>query len=535
MLNLASEQSNTLLEFSGVRKLYGATIANDDLSFAVQQGSIHAIIGENGAGKTTAMKILFGLEEPTSGNILFKGKPRPWTNARGALACGIGMVHQHFMLSGRHTALDNVILGQEQLGGAKHQNGTYRRRVLSLSTIDRVAARNKLEALAIKVGFKIPWDQAVDDIPVGMQQQLEIMKLLYAEVDTMIFDEPTAVLSPMEKEKFLDLLLVLRDEGKTIVVITHKLQEVKKIADVVTVFRRGKSITTRRNSELTIQEMADLMVGRTVSLGELSRAQLTPGDSLLSLSNFCVSRRQGQVLLKDVDLSIGSGEVVGIAGVEGSGQKEIWDFICGPKDYLARNRVISGGCKILGQSGLNYTRGDMRNQAVAIIPSDRLRDAVLGAEDLLENDLLGHDHDFFTWRTPLGRLIDRNAARRRLEPVLKDFDVRPRDLSTKIEMMSGGNQQKFVVGREFSRRPRLILCAEPTRGVDVGSIELIHREILKYRDQGAGVLLISSQIEELMALADRMLVIFEGTIVQTFERGSFSERAIGQAIGGVRS
>jgi len=425
MSNLENEQSRTLLEFSRVRKLYGPTIANDDLSFAVRQGSIHAIIGENGAGKTTAMKILFGLEKPTSGQILFNGKPRPWTDARGALYCGIGMVHQHFMLSGRHTALDNVILGQENLGGAKRKTGERRWQVLGLSSIDRQAARNKLESLAQSVGFKIPWEKLVEEIPVGVQQQLEIMKLLYAGVDTMIFDEPTAVLSPLEKEKFLELLLGLRAEGKTIVVITHKLQEVKKIADVVTVFRRGKSIATRNNSELTIQDMADLMVGRAVSLGELPRANKMYGESLLSLSNFSASVLGGHRLLRDIEFSISSGQIVGIAGVEGSGQKDIWDYICGPRDYVTNKKIVSGDFKIFGKSGLNYTRGDVRKQPVAIIPADRLKDAVLASQNLLENDLLGHDHDFFTAKSPFGRWIDRAAALRQLEPVLKDFDVRP--------------------------------------------------------------------------------------------------------------
>jgi simple sugar transport system ATP-binding protein len=276
------------------------------------------------------------------------------------------------------------------------------------------------------------------------------------------------------------------------------------------------------------------MVGRKVSMGELPRAQEMNGESLLSLSSFSAASVGGHRLLRDVELSISSGEIVGIAGVEGSGQKEIWDYICGPKDYVANKKIVSGDFKIFGKSGLNYSRGDVRKQPVAIVPADRLKNAVMASQNLLENDLLGHDQDFFTAKSPFGRWIDRTAALRRLGPVLKDFDVRPPSPWSKIEGMSGGNQQKFVIGREFSRQPRLIFCAEPTRGVDVGSIERIHLEILKYRDQGAGVLLISSQLEELMALSDRILVMFEGAIIQIFGRGSFSESEIGRAIGGVR-
>jgi simple sugar transport system ATP-binding protein len=532
MLNIESLKSNPLLEFCEVRKFYGSMPANDGLSFKIEPGKIHAIIGENGAGKTTAMKILFGLETPTSGDILFKGSRRPWNNARGALACGIGMVHQHFMLSGRHTALDNVILGLEQAVGHFGKNRTWRSVFLAMSAIDRHSAQKKLEFIATKVGFKIPWDLPVDTLPVGTQQQLEIMKLLYAEVDTMIFDEPTAVLSPHEKETFLNLLMALREEGKTIVVITHKLQEVKLIADVVTVFRRGKSVATRSNAELNIQEMADLMVGRSVSLGELPRSDKPMGKTLLSIKNLNVSNRQGRTLLRNVDLGVSAGQVVGIAGVDGSGQRELWDFICGPKDFLTSHKLHSGEYEILGRVGLGKSRGDLRKQSMAIIPADRLRDAVLLTQDLLENDLLGHDHDFFIMKTPIGAWIDRKAARHRLNPVLSRFDVRPLDASAKIGDLSGGNQQKFVIGREFSRFPSVIFCAEPTRGVDVGSVELIHREILKYRDEGAGILLISSQLEELMALSDHIYVMFEGTIVKKFSRGSFSESAIGRAMGG---
>jgi simple sugar transport system ATP-binding protein len=256
------------------------------------------------------------------------------------------------------------------------------------------------------------------------------------------------------------------------------------------------------------------------------------GKELLSIKNLSVSNGQGRALLRNVEIGVSVGQIVGIAGVEGSGQRELWDFICGPKDFSKSHRIHSGEYSILGASGLDNSRGDLRRQSMAIIPADRLRDAVLVTQDLLENDLLGHDHDFFIFKTPLGAWIDRKAASQRLKPVLSRFDVRPPEISTRMEDLSGGNQQKFVIGREFSRSPSVILCAEPTRGVDVGSIELIHREILKHRDEGAGILLISSQLEELMALSDQICVMFEGAIVQSFSRENFSESAIGRAMGG---
>lgn len=524
--------SSALIEFCDVQKLYGRFAANDGLSFKINCGQIHAIIGENGAGKTTAMKLLFGEEALTSGTILFKGIKCPWSNPRGALSHGVGMVHQHFMLSPAHTALENVVLGHELSLDASASQGWVRSFFSRLLPMNLRAAQATLDKLAREIDFKIPWTEVVADLPVGVQQQVEIVKLLFVGADIMIFDEPTAVLSPLERDKFLELLIRLREMGRTIILITHKLQEVKQVADAITVLRRGKSVASHQSHELSIQAMADLMVGRAVALGELPRSENAAGSEKLAIAGLTSKNRQNRVVLKNIDVSIRAGEIIGIAGVEGSGQKELWDYVCGPVEYGENNKAQVRRFEMLGDSAINCTRAEIRRKKIGVIPPDRLRDAIISENDLIENDLLGHDHEFRRAVTPLGFLLDRKKAARRLLSVIKGYDVRPAELSENIDNLSGGNQQKFVICREFSRSPNLILCAEPTRGVDVGSVELIHREILRHRDQGAGVLLISSQLEELMALSDQILVMFDGAVISRFARPHFSEKAIGRAMGG---
>jgi general nucleoside transport system ATP-binding protein len=523
-----------LLQFRDVRKAYGQFFANDGLSFDVCKGQIHAIIGENGAGKTTAMKILFGLVKPTSGDILFKGSQRPWSDVQGALNHGIGMVHQHFMLSERHSALDNVILGDEFTKTLGSRLNPLSLMVRALRTTDRESALSKLNDLAGKVGFQIPWHKEVANLPVGVQQQVEIMKLLYADVDVMIFDEPTAVLSPPEKEKFLELLCELKKEGKTIILITHKLKDVERVSDMVTVLRRGKTVASCETKGLSVQDMADLMVGRSVSLEELPRKSHHSGRPLFVIENLTVESDGGRLFLDGIDLSLASGEVIGLAGVEGSGQRDLINFICGPSNYLDQKKLKAAKFSVFDIDALDYSREQMRTKRLAIIPPDRLLEAALPNEDLVENDLLGHDREFYKFRLPFGAWLDRASAKKNLLETLDRFDVRPRNPAARFGSLSGGNQQKLVIGREFSREPSLIICSEPTRGVDVGSTELIYREILKYRDEGSGILLVSSQIEELMALSDRIYVMFDGKFIKEFKRGEFDESRIGQAMGGIK-
>ena len=512
-----------LIEFSHVTKKYGAFAASDDLSFQIAKGEIHAIIGENGAGKTTAMKMLFGLEAPTSGTIKFNEVPRTWSSPRGAMAAGLGMVHQHFMLSPVHTALDNVILGREV-----KSDFIFSR---LFAPVSRTRLRSELETLAASIGFSIPWDQPVGSLAVGTQQQLEIIKLLHAGVDVMIFDEPTAVLSPEETKNFLALIKDLNRRGKTIIIITHKLKEVKEVADSITVLRRGKSVGSVRRADVSVQDMADLMVGRHVQLGDIDRPAQKPGLELLSFRNLSLAQRGRRNLLSDISLSVRGGQIVGIAGVEGSGQAELARLIQNPKAG-SRDFQMSGQIEILGALANKFSNHDVRTRPIGIVPADRHREAVLPTESLLENDLLGHDQEFTKTFMPGRQWINRRKARERLASELETFDVRPRDPDARMAGLSGGNQQKFVMARELSRNPRLILISQPTRGVDVGSIEQIHSEILNRRNHGAGVLLISSQIEELMALSDIIYVMFEGRVVGCFKRGDFDEGKIGRAMGG---
>jgi len=529
-----NEQNPPLIEFRSVRKLFGSFVANDELNLKIHQGEIHAIIGENGAGKTTAMKLLFGLEEPTSGQILYKGEPRPWFGPRDAASAGIGMVHQHFMLSGFHTALENVILGREH--ASLNREGPLKRKFLSgFLQIDRVKIRDELDRVACKVGFNIPWDCSVENLPVGLQQQLEIVKLLYSGVDVMIFDEPTAVLTPQETSHFLQMLKDLKNDGKTIVIITHKLQEVKEVADVVTVLHHGKSVVTRPAKELSIQAMADLMVGRPVKLGELPRLPQKVSENLIEITDLTVVSPGRPNLLSNLNLTVSAGQIVGIAGVEGSGQMELWSFICGPKDYLNKKKLLSGSFKLFGKEALGLRRSDVREISVGIAPRDRLKEAVLIESSLIENDILGHDHEFACGAFPSNQWLDRGKARKQILSRLDGFHIVPCDPDARIDALSGGNQQKFVMSRELTRKPKLFLCAEPTRGVDVGSIELIHGEILKRRDSGSGMLLISSQIEELMALSDKIYVLFSGRIAAVIDRHNFTEGLIGHAMGGGNS
>jgi ABC-type uncharacterized transport system ATPase subunit len=517
--------SDVLIEFRDVSKLYGALAANHHLSLKIRRGRIHAIIGENGAGKTTAMKLLFGLEAPSEGTILFQDTPRPWRDPRGAMAAGIGMVHQHFMLSPVHSALDNVILGREVKSSRLLQRCFF--------PIDRMKLRRELQDLAANVGFDIPWDKPAGELPVGIQQQLEIIKLLHAGVDVMIFDEPTAVLSPDETVQFLKMIQQLNRLGKTIIIITHKLREVKAVAHDVTVLRRGESVASLEAAGLTIQEMADLMVGRHVRLGELSRSSNMTGAEILSLEHVTLLDRRGVARLCDVSLSLHGGEIVGIAGVEGSGQSALMQVIMSPSGALSGGKP-KGQISLFGKNVSSLDVAAVRELGVAVVPADRLREGVIVDETLLENDLLGHDGEFAEGPHRLKVFVNRKKVAARLDGEMKAFDIRPADAQALLGQLSGGNQQKFVMARELSRNPRLILVAQPTRGVDVGSIEQIHAEILRRRDQGAGVLVISSQLDELMALSDRIVVMFQGQIVASFARGEFDEGRIGAAMGGAQ-
>jgi simple sugar transport system ATP-binding protein len=524
------------VELRGLSKRFGALQANSDISLKAERGSVHAIVGENGAGKSTAMKMLYGLYAPDQGEILVDGVAwggkRQWRTPRDAIACGIGMVHQHFMLAGPYTALENVVLGAE----APRAGWGWLPK--SLRPIDYAAARRRLQAMSAQYGLEVDWNMPVEDLPVGVQQRIEILKLLYRDARVLILDEPTAVLTPQETAALFENLRKLKAQGKTILIITHKLKEVMALADDVTVFRAGKVTGQVRTAQTTPAELADLMVGRKVNLHvdappapPLGRAVLELAGVSLRPEHVASGAGAGLHRLTDVSLSVRAGEIVGIAGIEGNGQSELLQLLQHPDRFSKRvsGRITVLGQETLGENGATSACGAVRALSVGIVPEDRHREALLLSRTLRDNFLLGLQR-----RAPFvragrieGRALDGAVAR-----ALEEYDVRPRAPEAVAGRLSGGNQQKLVIARELERKPDLFIAAQPTRGVDVGAIEFIHRKIFRVRGEGAGVLLVSSELDEILTLSDRILVMYAGRIVAEFARGQASEQALGLAMGG---
>ena len=500
------------VELRALTKRFGDVLANAGVNLRVERGTIHGLVGENGAGKSTAMNLLYGLYRPDSGEILVGGQPCVWGSPADAIAQGLGMVHQHFMLAGRYSGLDNVLLGAEP------------RR---WGVIEREAARTRLESLARQYGLAVDWERPVEDLPVGVQQRLEILKLLWRRAEILILDEPTAVLTPQETTALFANLRKLRDEGKTILLVTHKLKEVMAFTDRVTVFRAGKVTGEAETSRTNPQELANLMVGRKVVL-EVQVPPARPGDQpALEIDGLSLHGVPGgRHRLQNVSLAVRRGEIVGVAGVEGNGQTELVQALLHPREAGCRS---AGRVKILGQEVMNWSPTRIRRLGLAVLPEDRLREGLLPERPVLENFLLGWQR---TVEFRRGGLLRLNEARQTAARALQEYDVRPFNLAMPAGNLSGGNQQKLVVAREFQRAPQVLIAAQPTRGVDVGAIESIHRRIVQARDAGAGVLLVSSELDEILTLSDRILVMYEGRVVAEFERGKVSERELGLKMGG---
>jgi ABC-type uncharacterized transport system ATPase subunit len=499
-----------MIEFRQVTKRFGACIANQEASFSVSPATLHGIVGENGAGKSTAMKMLYGMYRPDSGEILLGGVPRVWGSPRDAIANGIGMVHQHFMLAGRHSALDNIILGAEPSTGG---------------FINRMKALAELEALAQKYGLAVPFELPVEQLPVGVQQRIEILKLLYRRAEILILDEPTAVLTPVETNSLFANLKKLREEGKTILLVTHKLKEVMAFADRVTVFRQGKVTGELDVAKTNPQELADLMVGRKVALN----IEVPPGQPLdepaIEVTDLNLARGDGKALAA-INFSVRKGEIVGIAGVEGNGQSELLQALVHPAEANCRT---SGQIRLLGNDVSHWAAGKIRELSLAVIPEDRLAEGLLPEQSLSENFLLGQQNrSEFSARG----WLKFESLSKSADAAVTEYDVRPPTLQNEAGRLSGGNQQKLIFARELHRKPEVIIAAQPTRGVDVGAVEFIHRRIIAARDAGAGVLLISSELDEILALSDRILVMFGGRIVAEFSRGKVTERELGLKMGG---
>ncbi|MFZ4629229.1 MAG: ABC transporter ATP-binding protein [Blastocatellia bacterium] len=482
------------IELRGITKAFGRVIANDHVDLTIPGRSIHAIVGENGAGKSTVMKILYGFYQADQGEIWIDGARREIRTPEDAIALGLGMVHQHFMLVPPMTVLENVMLGAEP--------GRWWR-------MDRGAARAKIEALSADFGFHLDLDQRVETLSVGQQQRVELVKALYRGARILILDEPTAVLSPPEVDDFFRILRTMRDQGRTIIIITHKLHEVLAISDEVTVMRDGQVVGRRRTAGTNAAELAQLMVGREVLL-TVEKGPATPATPATSAtSDGLVLEVEGLGLgtaLRDVSFSLRAGEILGIAGVEGNGQTELVEVLAG------LTRQDRGSIRFLGKEVGRLSPRRRRELGIAHIPEDRHRRGLLLDFDLTENAILGLHHRRPVIRSGLG-VFDRQAIGERVARLLREFDVRPPDASLPARVLSGGNQQKLIIGREFGLPPRLLLVAQPTRGVDIGAIEFIHRQLIALRDRGVAILLVSAELEEVLSLADRVLVMYGGAIV----------------------
>ncbi|MCM2324382.1 MAG: ABC transporter ATP-binding protein [Oligoflexia bacterium] len=513
------------VELRGLQKRFGKVQANEDIHLRVRRGSIHAIIGENGAGKSTAMKMLYGMYRPDAGEIRVHGEQRSWASPSEAIAAGIGMVHQHFMLAGPYNAVENIV------AGAETSEPRWRWLPRAFRPVDATGARARLEKLARQYGLEMNFDAPVEELAVGVQQRIEILKLLYRDASILILDEPTAVLTPQETEELFVNLRKLCAEGKTVLIITHKLKEVMAIADHVTVFRAGKVVGDIPRAGTSVEELASMMVGRKVNLTAAPPPPPERGEAVLDVRELSLaSSVGGKHPIQNLSFDVRAGEIVGIAGVEGNGQSQLLQLLLHPRAYRKRSR---GEIHCLGQPILAgkaaLATAAIKALGVGVIPEDRHREGLLLERPVLENFLLGlHQRAPFARRGFVSLKAVRSAAARAIE----EYDVRPRSLEVAAGGLSGGNQQKLIIAREFERSPRFMVAAQPTRGVDVGAIEFIHQRILRARAEGAGVLLVSSELDEILALSDRILVMYEGRIVARFNRGEATEQSLGIHMGG---
>jgi ABC-type uncharacterized transport system ATPase subunit len=481
-----------VLELRHITKRFGDVLANDKVNIVVKPGTIHAIVGENGAGKSTAMRIAYGFYKADSGEIVVDGQAREINSPHDAIALGIGMVHQHFMLVGTMTVAENIVLGAEP--GSE-------------VALDLHKASADIRKLSEEFKLAVNPHTVIEHLSVGQQQRVELLKALYRHAQVLILDEPTAVLTPQEVDEFFAILRGMRQQGKTVVIITHKLTEVLAISDEVTVMRDGRVVGRLRTKETNAAELARLMVGREVLL-RVEKPEADVGTTELAVKNLHVSSSDGARRVNGVSFEVRKGEILGIAGVEGNGQTELIEALAG----LVPAARLTGEILLEGR---NITRLDARSRrelGIAHIPEDRHQRGLLLDFSLAENSILG-----VHYRQPVvsaaGVFLDNQAIRKRAKKIIEGFDVRPANQELPARSLSGGNQQKLIIGREFDLHPKLLLVSQPTRGVDIGAIEFIHRKLVGLRDAGCAVLLVSAELEEVTALADRLLIIREGCIV----------------------
>ncbi|MEO0485634.1 MAG: ABC transporter ATP-binding protein [Pseudomonadota bacterium] len=499
------------IELKGISKAFGPVQANKDISLSVQPGTIHGIIGENGAGKSTLMSILYGFYKADAGEIFIRGNKTQIPDSQAAIAAGIGMVFQHFKLVENFTVLENIILGAED--GA-------------LLTPSLAKARRLLKELADDYGLNVDPDALVETLSVGYQQRIEILKALYRQADILILDEPTGVLTPAEADQLFRILGRLREEGKTIILITHKLREIMEITDTVSVMRRGQMTATVKTAETSPTELAELMVGRKVLL-RVDKTPAEPGAPVLEVENLRVTDKKGVERVKGINFEVRAGEILGIAGVAGNGQSELLEVLGGYQEGQGTIRVNGTDIDLTGRHSDGQSR---RLRGISHVPEDRQREGLIMDFMAWENTAFGYHKDA---AYTSGLLTNNIGIRQDTAEKMERFDVRPPNPKLAAKNFSGGNQQKIVLAREIERNPDLLLIGQPTRGVDIGAIEFIHQQIVALRDQGKAILLVSVELDEILSLSDRIAVMFDGHIMGERLPSETNEQELGLLMAGV--
>ncbi|WP_071130188.1 ABC transporter ATP-binding protein [Enterococcus timonensis] len=496
------EQEELVIEMRDITKEFGTFKANDQINLQIKKGEIHALLGENGAGKSTLMNILSGLLQPTAGDIFMNGQKVEISNPTVANKLGIGMVHQHFMLVDAFNVIENIILGSEPTRGG---------------VLNKEEAEKEIEELSKRYGLEVNAHAKISDISVGMQQRVEILKTLYRGADILIFDEPTAVLTPQEIDELMEIMKGLISEGKSIILITHKLNEIKKVADRCTVIRRGKSIDTVKVEDVSSQELADMMVGRSVSF-RTDKKSIVPQEAVLKVENLIVKDSRGLEAVKNLSLEVHAGEVLGIAGIDGNGQTELIQALTGLR------KVESGKVFVKGEDVTNAHPRKITETGVSHVPEDRHKYGLVLEMSLAENIALQT-----YYQKPLSNrgILSYREINRHARDLIEEFDVRTTSELVPAKSLSGGNQQKAIIARELNRDTDVVIVAQPTRGLDVGAIEYIHKRLIEARDHFKAVLLVSFELDEIMNVSDRIAVIHQGQIVGVVRPEETSERELG--------